>query len=57
VPGDDQPLRQFYYAVVLVETGDREAAATVLKRCLPHIRRTDYVKKYEAKILGGTPAR
>ncbi len=52
VPGDDQPLRQFYYAVVLVETGDREAAASVLKRCLPHIRRTDYVKKYEAKILG-----
>ena len=52
VPGDDQPLRQFYYAVVLVETGDREAAASVLRRCLPHIRRTDYVKKYEAKILG-----
>jgi hypothetical protein len=26
--------------------------ASVMKRCLPHIRRTDYVKKYEAKILG-----
>jgi tetratricopeptide (TPR) repeat protein len=52
VPGDDQPLRQFYYAVVLVETGDRASAAAVLKRCLPHIRRTDYVKRYEAKILG-----
>ena len=57
VPGDDQPLRQFYYAVVLVETGDREAAATVLKRCLPHIRRTDYVKRYEAKILGTPDSR
>ena len=57
VPGDDQPLRQFYYAVVLVETGDREAAATVLRRCLPHIRRTDYVKRYEAKILGTPDSR
>jgi tetratricopeptide (TPR) repeat protein len=57
MPGDDQPLRQFYYAVVLIETGDREAAATVLKRCLPHIRRTDYVKRYEAKILGAGVAR
>jgi tetratricopeptide (TPR) repeat protein len=57
VPTDDQPLRQFYYAVVLVETGDREAAATMLRRCLPHIRRTDYVKRYEAKILGTSTAR
>jgi tetratricopeptide (TPR) repeat protein len=56
-PGDDQPLRQFYYAVVLVETGDREAAAAVLRRCLPRIRRTDYVKRYEAKILGAESAR
>ena len=57
VPGDDQPLRQFYYSVVLVETGDRDAAASMLKRCLPHIRRTDYVKRYEAKILGTGAAR
>jgi tetratricopeptide (TPR) repeat protein len=57
MPGNDQPLRQFYYAVVLVETGDREAAAAVLKRCLPHIRRTDYVKRYEAKIFGSGAAR
>ena len=51
-PGVEQPLRLFYLAVALYENGDRENAATTLKRCLGKIRNTDYVEQYRRKILG-----
>lgn len=54
-PGEAQPLRLFYLAVTLYETGDRDAAAVQMRRCLPLIRNTDYVERYAAKILGPPP--
>jgi tetratricopeptide (TPR) repeat protein len=55
-PGDGQPVRLFYEAVVLYEVGDRAAAAETLKRCLPNLRRTAFVEEYARKILG-SPAK
>jgi len=50
--GPSRPERQFYYAVALYENGDREAAAHILRRCLPLLQQTDFVRGYAAKILG-----
>ena len=52
---DDRPLRQFYYAVSLYETGDRTRAATVLRAVLPRIKRTAYVEDYVRRVLGDVP--
>jgi hypothetical protein len=51
-PGDEQPERLFYMAVVLYESGDAPAAAAALKRSLPNLQRTPYVESYIHKILG-----
>lgn len=51
-PGDGKPLLLFYNAVALYESGDREAAAPVLRRCLVHLRRTPFVDEYVRKVLG-----
>ena len=51
-PGVTQPLRLFYLAVALYESGDRENAAAALKKCLPRIKNTEYVEQYRRKILG-----
>jgi hypothetical protein len=51
-PGEDQPELLFYLAVSLYESGDAAGAATILKRSLPNLRPTDYVKEYQRKILG-----
>jgi tetratricopeptide (TPR) repeat protein len=51
-PGGTQPLRLFYFAVALYESGDRGDAAETLKRCLSRIKNTDYVEQYRRKILG-----
>lgn len=42
---------QFYFAVALYETGDRAAAAEVLRRSLPGLERTPFVEGYREKIL------
>jgi len=55
-PGDGQPLLLFYSAVALYETGDRAGAAAALKRCLPNIRRTQFVEEYARKVLGDAAA-
>lgn len=54
-PGDDQPALLFYMAVALFEAGERQAAATALRRSLPALQRTPYVESYIRKILGGAP--
>ncbi len=50
-PGDTQPELLFYLAVALYESGDRDAAATVLERSLPNLERTPYVDSYAKRIL------
>lgn len=51
VPPDAQPVLQFFMAVALYESGDLERAATVMRRCLPNLQKTDFVSSYETKIL------
>ncbi len=50
-PGDDRPELLFYFAVSLFESGDRRAAATILKRSLPNLQPSPYVDEYTRKIL------
>lgn len=54
-PGDTAPETLFYYAVSLYEAGEREEAAEVLRRGLPRLEPTPFVRSYEAKILGSAP--
>lgn len=49
---EDRPLRQFYFAVSLYESGDRAGAAVQLKSALPRIKHTAYVEEYNQRILG-----
>jgi hypothetical protein len=51
-PGNGSPESLFYYAVSLYETGEREEAAEVLRRSLPRLEHTPFVRSYESKILG-----
>jgi tetratricopeptide (TPR) repeat protein len=53
-PGDDQPTLLFFMAVSLFESGSREEAVALLRRSLPRLQRTPYVKTYAEKILGET---
>lgn len=53
-PTDDQPHLLFYLAVSLYESGDGEAAARILKRCLPSLQRSAYLNSYVEKILGSS---
>ena len=46
----------FYYAVSLYETGEREEAAEILRRSLPRLQPTPFVRSYETKILGDDAA-
>lgn len=50
-PGDDQPRLLFFLAVSLYESGDREAAASALKRALPVLERDPFVDSYVQRIL------
>lgn len=51
-PGEGDPELLFYMAVSLYEAGEPEAAADALRRSLPRIEHTPFVRSYEAKILG-----
>jgi hypothetical protein len=51
-PGDDRPELLFYFAVSLFESGDRRAAATILKRSLPNLQPSPFIDEYTRKILG-----
>jgi len=51
-PGEADPELLFYLAVSLYEAGEPEAAAHALRRSLPRIEHTPFVRSYEAKILG-----
>ncbi len=51
-PGDDRPTLLFFMAVSFFESGDREAAAVLLRRALPRLQRTAYVSTYAERILG-----
>lgn len=51
-PDEGTPEVLFYYAVSLYEVGEREEAATVLRRILPRIEHTPFVMSYREKILG-----
>ncbi len=48
----DRPLLLFYFAVVLYETGEVDAAAEALERCLPAVQHNEVVTRYREKILG-----
>lgn len=50
-PPDDRPELLFYLSVALHESGDREAAAEVLRRALPNLERTPIVERYRHEIL------
>lgn len=45
-----KPDLQFYLAVALYKSGDREAAANMLDRCVPHIQPSDFVQFWVARI-------
>jgi tetratricopeptide (TPR) repeat protein len=49
---DGQPQRQFYFAVGLLETGDKAAAAQELQRCVATLERTPFVDEVVSRILG-----
>jgi tetratricopeptide (TPR) repeat protein len=51
-PGEDDAETLFYMAVSLYEAGEPAAAADALRRSLPRIEHTAFVRSYEAKILG-----
>lgn len=51
-PGEGDPEALFYLAVSLYEAGEPEEAAAALRRSLPRVERTPFVRSYEAKILG-----
>lgn len=51
-PGEAQPLLLFYYAVSLWESGNRQEAAAVMRRCDGKLRPTPFVQAYRDKILG-----
>lgn len=55
-PGEASAETLFYLAVSLYEVGEREAAAEALRRSLPRIERTPFVRSYEEKILEDRPA-
>jgi hypothetical protein len=50
-PGDDRPELLFYFAVSLFESGDRQGAATILKRSLPNLQPSPFIDEYTRKIL------
>lgn len=50
-PGDENPESLFYFAVSLYEAGERSAAAEVLRRSLPRIEQTAFVREYRSRIL------
>ena len=54
-PPAGRPDLLFYRAVALYESGRRAAAAEVLERALPSLRRTPFVEEYVGKILGARP--
>lgn len=52
-PGEEQPEMLFYMAVALFESGEGEAAAEALRRSLPRLEATPFVRSYRSKILEG----
>jgi predicted Zn-dependent protease len=54
-PGEAQPLLLFYMAVSLWESGNRQEAVTVMRRCDGKLRPTPFVQGYRDKILGAAP--
>lgn len=55
-PSEAQPLLLFYFAVSLWESGARQEAAAVMRRCDGKLRPTPFVEAYRSKILGTAPA-
>jgi hypothetical protein len=52
-PGEEQPLLLFYLAVALWESGQRQEAAEVMRRCDGKLRSTPFVESYRRRILAG----
>lgn len=52
-PGEERPEMLFYMAVALFESGEGEAAAEALRRSLPGLEHTPFVRSYRSKILEG----
>ena len=52
VRGTSRPELQFYLAVSLYESGDQTAAQEILRRCLPQLEPSDFVRSYAARING-----
>ncbi len=53
-PTLDDPLLRFYMAICLYESGDPQGAASLLAGSVERLKRTPFVERYLAKILGGT---
>ncbi len=51
----DRPEMQLQHAVALYEDGLVDQAADLLRRCLPHLRRTAFVDDCVRRILGDRP--
>lgn len=51
-PGDDNPEILFYLAVAQYESGDLPGARATLRRSLPRLEKTPFVRRYQEKILG-----
>ena len=51
-PRETRPRMLFYLAVSLFESGRRDRAEEVLRRCLGRLERTPFVERYRRMILG-----
>lgn len=51
-PGDGNPETLFYLAVAQYESGDLAGARDTLRRSLPRLEQTPFVRRYQEKILG-----
>ena len=55
VIGNSLAQRQFFFAIALYETGQRERAAELLEQCQERLQKTPFVLSYIDKILGSSP--
>ncbi len=56
LPDESEPQMAFYCAVALFETGERRAAAELLRPALPRLQRSEFVESYVRRILPGEVA-
>lgn len=55
VPPEARPLERFYFSVCLVESGESERAAEVLRPVVGALKRSAFVDGYVSRILGARP--